>query len=81
MSAEESRVAICAALNNGNGVHSGHVRVFEYPSDDLSGSFNSTWSQIGNDIDGVAMSDEIGWSVAMSANGSRIVVGTPWNFD
>ena len=44
-------VAIGAALNDGNGGSSGHVRVYEYSG--------SSWSQLGSDIDGEAAGDEL----------------------
>ena len=49
----------------------GSVRVFEYGT-----SANPTgWSQLGGDIDGVAQYDNFGSAVAMSSDGSRIVIG------
>jgi hypothetical protein len=71
MSSSGSRVAIGAPRNDGNGPESGHVRVY-----DLIGA---TWTQVGADIDGEAADDRAGTSVAMSSNGSRIVIGAPRN--
>ena len=67
MSSDGSRVAIGARVNDGNGTDSGHVRVYDWDG--------SSWGQVGADIDGVASSDYTGWSVAMSSDGSRFVVG------
>ena len=51
----------------------GSARVFEYGT-----SMNPTgWSQVGSAIDGVAHSDRFGSSVAISADGNRIIVGAP----
>ena len=51
----------------------GSARVFEYGT-----SMNPTgWSQVGSAIDGVAQSDRFGSSVAISADGNRIIVGAP----
>ena len=63
-------VAIGAPYNgNTNGQNSGHVRVYE---------FNSTsWNQLGSDIDGAALNDESGFSVALSDNGTVIAIGAP----
>jgi hypothetical protein len=70
MSADGSRIAIGAFANDGSGNSlsaSGHVRVY-----DLSGG---SWIQVGADIDGEAAGDQSGYSVAMSADGSRIAIG------
>ena len=71
MSAGGTRVAVGATLNDGNGASSGHVRVY-----DLIGS---TWTQVGQDIDGEAGSDQSGYSVTMSTDGTRIAIGAPVN--
>jgi hypothetical protein len=67
MSSDGSRVVIGAQLNDGNGTNSGHVRVYDWDG--------SSWGQVGADIDGEASSDYSGYSVAMSSDGSRFVVG------
>jgi hypothetical protein len=67
ISANGVRIAIGAAGNDGNGGSSGHVRIY-----DLNGS---TWTQVGPDIDGEVLGDQSGYSVAMSSDGARIVVG------
>jgi hypothetical protein len=75
MSSDGTRVAIGAILNDGQsgsvGHDSGHVRVY-----DLIGS---TWTQVGQDIDGEFGDDESGYSVTMSSDGTRIAVGAPTN--
>ena len=35
----------------------------------------SPWTQLGADIDGEAVDDQSGWSVAMSSDGSRVAIG------
>jgi len=68
LSNDGSRVAIGARFNNGNGLETGHVRVWE---------FNGTsWVQIGQDIDGEADSDESGYSVSISSDGSRVAISS-----
>ena len=37
------------------------------------------WQQLGDDIDGKAALDESGWSVALSADGSVLAVGSPYS--
>ena len=57
-------VAIGARFNDGNGTKSGHVRVFE--------NIAGVWSQIGADIDGEALGDELGWGVCLSSDGTIV---------
>jgi hypothetical protein len=71
MSADGNRIAIGAPLNDGNGADSGHVRVYTWNG--------TTWTKAGNDIDGEATNDNSGNSVAMSADGNRIVIGAKFN--
>lgn len=71
LSADGSVVAIGATNNDGNGMDSGHARVFE--------NINGNWTQIGDDIDGEAEQDASGWSVSLSSNGSVLAVGAPRN--
>ena len=47
----------------------GHVRVYKL--------FGNDWSQIGQDIDGFLQFGRLGSSVALSADGSYVVVGAP----
>lgn len=71
LSADGKRVAVGAFYNDGNGMNSGHVRIFEYDG--------VIWTQLGVDIDGQATSDRDGWSVSLSADGSRVAIGAPNN--
>ena len=71
MSGDGSRIAIGAPYNDGNGIDAGHVRIYTL--------INGTWTQTGLDIDGEAAGDLSGISVAMSGDGSRIAIGTPYN--
>ena len=72
MSSDGSIVAIGAHTNNGAaGGNSGHVRVWEYSA--------STWSRIGQDIDGENGSDNSGTSVAISSDGYRVAIGADDN--
>ena len=67
LSADGNRVAIGAPFNAGNGQSSGHVRLYEWNGTD--------WVQVGSDIDGEAADDRSGWSVSLSADGSRVAIG------
>ena len=71
LSANGTRLAAGGYLNDGTGTDAGHVRVYEYDS--------STWIQLGSDIDGEAAGDFFGWSVSLSADGSRVAVGAYYN--
>ena len=73
ISSDGSIVAIGAQTNSGNGVQSGHVRIFQFNNS------NNTWNQIGQDIDGEAISDFSGKSVSLSANGAIVAIGASGN--
>src|SRR5690554_5281414 len=70
ISADGTIVAVGADQYNSN---MGHVRVYE----EVSG----TWTQIGNDIEGDASGDWNGRSIALSADGSIVAIGAPFNDD
>jgi uncharacterized repeat protein (TIGR02543 family) len=61
-----------ATTHDSVGSESGHARVFEWDTALL------TWSQLGTDIDGVAGGDESGAAVAISENGNRVAIGSPY---
>ena len=71
LSSNGSIVAIGATGNDGNGNGAGHVRVFQWNGE--------TWQKIGGDIDGEAASDESGYSVSLSSDGSTVAIGAPYN--
>ena len=66
LSSDGSRVAIGAYRNDDGGDNAGQVRIY-----DLDGG---TWTQVGSDIDGEAADDEVGDSVALSGDGSRVAI-------
>jgi WD40 repeat protein len=79
MSEDGSRVAIGAAGHDGsNGADSGHVRIYDVDVD-LDGT-TSTWTKVGEDIIGDSPGDRLGTSVAMSADGGRVVIGAHVNY-
>ena len=73
LSADGRRVAIRALNNDGNGTNSGHTQIYEYDAT------TTGWTQLGSDIDGEAVGDESGFSVSLSADGSRVAIGAPFN--
>ena len=70
LSGDGKLVAIGAILNDDGGNDAGHVRVYKYSG--------SSWTQMGNDLDGSAASDYFGFSVSLS-NAAILAVGAPGN--
>jgi len=66
LSADGKIVAVGAPGTNANGANSGRVRIYE--------NVQGIWTQIGQGIDGLAMGDRFGAQVALSADGSTVVV-------
>ena len=72
LSADGSALAVCAINNDSaSGIDRGHVRVYTWSG--------SAWSQRGTDIDGEGPNDNSGYSVSMSADGTIMAVGAPYN--
>ena len=72
LSSDGTIVAIGAYGNDGGGAEStGQVRVFK---------FNGTsWNQLGQDIDGIAIYDNLGNSVSLSSDGTILAVGSRYS--
>lgn len=71
-------VAVGAYKNQGSDgatEGAGHVRVFTYDESTMD------WSQVGSDINGDANGDWHGLSLALSGDGTRLVVGVPGSND
>jgi hypothetical protein len=73
LSSDGSKVAIGAVGSDGNGIDSGHVRVYQWSG--------TTWTQLGDDIDGEAFGDFSGSSVSLSSNGTSVAIGAPLNIN
>jgi hypothetical protein len=71
LSSDGTIVAIGAVGNDAVGNNAGHVRIYEYDG--------SSWNQVGADIDGEAADDQSGFSVSLSNDGTRVVIGGPYN--
>jgi hypothetical protein len=67
LSADGIVVAIGATHNGGGGSEAGHVRVHAWD--------DTQWDQRGDDIDGEAVGDQSGISVALSADGTVVAIG------
>ena len=69
LSANGNIIAIGAPLNNNsNGSDSGHVRIYE--------NIAGTWIQIGNDIDGKTIGEQIGYGLSLSADGDIVAISS-----
>jgi hypothetical protein len=71
MSADGNTLAIGARWNDDNGSASGHVRIYTVVV--------SEWQKLGQDIDGEAALDYSGRSVSLSADGTTVAIGAPYN--
>jgi len=72
MSADGSTLAIGSTENDDHGENKGHIRVYKF-NPDMDGG---VWLQLGQDIDGAKEHERSGGSVAMSADGSRLAIGS-----
>jgi len=71
LSSDGNRLVIGAGGNDRNGTNSGHVRVYEWS--------DSTWTQLGADIDGEAAGDWSGAETSLSPDGNRLAIGAGGN--
>ena len=71
LSSDGDIVAIGAPYNDGNGSNSGHVRIYK--------NIDSTWTQIGSDINGKVIYDNSGCSVSLSTDGNTLAIGSKSN--
>lgn len=69
LSSDGTVLAIGAPNNDGFASNAGHVRVYK--------KISNAWVQQGTDIDGFAAADNLGTSIALSADGNTIAVGAP----
>ena len=70
----DRETGVITMMNDGNGVDAGHVRIYE--------NTGGTWSQIGQDIDGEAADDWLGYgstSVSLSSDGNILATGARYN--
>ncbi|WP_344821057.1 Ig-like domain-containing protein, partial [Aquimarina gracilis] len=74
LSADGSVLAIGASFNDGNGIDSGHVRVYKRDASAPLG-----WTQLGSDIDGEAANDFSGDPISLSSDGSVLAIGVMFN--
>lgn len=70
MSSDGTKVAIGSIFNLDNSGR-GHVRIFQLR--------DSTWTQIGEDIEGENDGDNSGASISLSSDGRKVAIGAPKN--
>ena len=73
ISHDGSIVAMGAPNDAQTSILSGKVRVYKY-KDEIK-----LWSQLGGDLDGETPGDYSGWSVSLSADGTRVAIGARFN--
>ena len=73
LSGDGLTVAIGAPGNEGNGLSTGHVRVYKFLSEE--------WTQLGSDIDGETTTSSSGWALSLSSDGLTIAIGAINNSD
>ena len=73
LSSDGTMMAIGAPSNDGSGNGAGHVRVYSFNSGTMR------WEQKGQDIDGEAAGDFLGFSVSLSSDGTMMAIGAPSN--
>ena len=71
LSSDGTTLAVGAPYNDGNESDSGHVRIYNYNG--------TSWSQLGEDIDGEAANDQSGYSVSLSSDGTTLAIGANKN--
>lgn len=75
MSVDGSTVAIGSPDYDNNGVNRGRVKIYAWSQ------IANDWVQKGKPIAGTARGDKAGKTLALAANGSRIIIGAPENDD
>lgn len=73
ISSDGSIVAIGSSSSSSGFANAGQVRIFE--------NINNTWTQIGSAINGESSGDQTGQAVSLSADGSIVAIGEPFNND
>ena len=75
MSEDGLHLAAGSILNDGGGTNAGSVRVYSRADEE------GAWVQKGVDIDGEEAQDYSAWSISLSDDGDRLVVGAVFNDD
>ena len=73
LSSDGNRLAVSARRSNSNGDQSGQVSIYNW------NSCLSKWQLLGQPINGESSGHAAGYSVALSDNGNRVVLSSPFN--
>jgi uncharacterized protein YjbI with pentapeptide repeats len=87
LSADGTILAIAGSQNDATASDAGHVRVYKYtPSKTVAVTNQSDasfgpigWTRLGVDIDGEAANDWSGQSIALSSDGTTVIIGARYN--
>jgi hypothetical protein len=71
LSSDGTILAVGSFTNDGAGSNSGHTRVYQWS--------NNTWTKLGSNINGEAADDQSALSVALSSDGTVVVIGARLN--
>ena len=71
LNSEGNILAIGGILNDGNGMNSGHTRIYKWDG--------YMWNKMGSDIDGDSTEDQSGYSVSLNYDGTRVAIGSILN--
>ena len=74
LSCDGKTVAAGAVASSNDGFNEGRVRVFKWDDDDV-------WIQVGTDIDGGKAYEETGYSLSLSSDGTKVIIGAHYNGD
>ena len=73
LSGDGSRVAVGAPGNDDAFANAGQVKLYDW------NQANSTWIQVGSDINGEAAEEYSGFSVSLSSDGTTVAISAPYN--
>ena len=79
ISADASTVAIGASGNADNGDYAGHVRVYNLAFAQGITIADSTWTQLGSDIDGDPVGGGFGYRLDISSDGTIVAIAASYN--
>ena len=72
LSSDGKTIVISSDSHNGDGTDRGRVKVYQLLNDD------SSWTQLGGNIDGIADNDYFGYSLSISSDANIIAVGADY---
>ncbi|MEC7461913.1 MAG: putative Ig domain-containing protein, partial [Candidatus Thermoplasmatota archaeon] len=73
ISDDGNTIAASSRWDDDGGAESGSAGIYRYTA------ANNTWWQIGQNVDGLAAGDSLGYDIDLSSDGNRVVIGSPQN--